>query len=136
MPTRDKKKPGPQPTLPKREIVELHVGGMKSSKIAEVLQMRPQAVYDAIWKFRSNDDYDKAISEIREHAKSRIMATTMVAAKRMEKLLDIDTEELPQVAMAQVKAADSIYDRSGIIPEKAKEGIDINILIYQQNGWG
>lgn len=136
MPDKVRKKSGPVSTIPKREIAELHVSGMKSSRIAEILQLRPQAVYDAIWKFNSDDEYEKAMSEIREHAKSRIMATTIAAAKRMEKILDLDTAKLPQVAMAQVKAADSIYDRSGIIPQQAKEGIDINILIYQQNGWG
>jgi len=135
MPYRAKTKPGPKPTLPRREIAEMHVSGMRSSIIAKVLNLKPQSVYNAIWEFNNDDEYEKAMAEIRERAKSRIMATTIAAAQRMEKILDLDTAKLPQVAMAQVKAADSIYDRSGIIPEKAREGIDINILIYQQNGW-
>ena len=126
---------GPQ-RLPKIEIAKLHADGVSSANIAKMLDLKPQSVYRTLSQIRSEDDNDKVLAKCRELIRKRTMANGMLAANRAQKILELDTEKLPQVAMAQVKMHDSTMDRIGVIPQQAKEGIDINILIYQQNGWG
>jgi len=130
-----RKKPGPKPTIPKFEIAKMHSEGVASGNIAKLLDLKPMTVYRTLSQIRADDDGDRTIAKCRELIKKRVLANGMVAVNRAQSILEIDTEKVPQVAMAQAKLHDSTLDRIGVISQEAKEGIDINILIYQQNEW-